>query len=208
MTQHNKVRVKARKIWLTALATSTLIALAACTPTTDANPTQPTTTTTTSTTIDEPTQNEASTTPLTPPAYPEGIDEFTEANAIKFVEFYLQSLTFATNTGDTAPVVKFTKESCEWCIYWMDEVSKIEARGSKFEAFDLSTKDTPLKTQVLGDTVVVTTQITQSEYWVVDSERKREGTVVSSSVSRDIAVQFIDGMWSVQNYGTFDGTVK
>lgn len=143
-----------------------------------------------------------------PPEYPKGINQFTEDNAIKFVEFFLDVLEYSTNTGDLQPLDEYSLEECTSCNDWRDEVRKTYSDGGKFEGYSLiPTQQEYSELARNADTIVFSLELEISDYSTFDSTGSLVEKYPRTIKARDFALTFFEGTWGVFDFGRF-GEVK
>jgi hypothetical protein len=130
------VTTRNRPLPLLLLACLTTTLLTACTQSPEAgrpNTTPPNSTSTLNSTAPttSPSSSTASTatTPEEPPARPSGANGVSLAAAEAFIRYYSDVLNYASDTGDTKPLLAASDGGCEGCKLYADYVKKANGKN-------------------------------------------------------------------------------
>lgn len=140
-----------------------------------------------------------------PPAYPTGIDSFTEENAIKFAEFYIEVINYASQTGDTKLLDEFALDECDWCGTWKGSIEGVYSEGGLLRDYELSAASRPVEIEQTDITFVFTLDLETSTYSQLDSKGQTVETFTTSVFKRDLAASFVSGKWKFLGLGHFKG---
>lgn len=136
-----------------------------------------------------------------PPVYPTGIDSFTEENAIKFADYFIEVINYATQTGDIALLDEYSGDTCTFCSGWSQAVAETHSEESRIENFHLSSDATPTVSDQSDSTIILKMRIKRNEYWIVSSDGTKDDTTDASLRDRYLALNYDDGKWTVYEMG-------
>jgi len=95
--------------------------------------------------------------------------DFDENNAAVFAKFYINLINYATNTGDTKMLHKYSAKKCDFCTGWINSVENMYKGGGSFEGFALTLTGYPQITARIDPHIVLKLPVKQDQYTTVDA---------------------------------------
>lgn len=137
-----------------------------------------------------------------PPVYPDNMEVDSTENAVRFVEFVIDTVNYAQRFNDVEIVDSISTEGCTFCQGITDQFSMFRDNGSRRIGTELSCIVTSIEYQPDTGIFYLYSDCTQSEGATYGRDGDLLGTFDAEASQFTWAVTMINGVWKFVDAGS------